>query len=217
MCAGEAEETLLTEYIGRGMGNKQITPPSTCAENKAPEREADPAVRQPPPQNKTPEAARYASKDLRRTHPICPRIGRGEIPALRIRGGPIGGRFQAPEPEGRSYRWAGAHITHLPSPLQCVFKGIVDSPTSASSSSGRARSRRGHRGIIRHSRSAAASCPTRSLPRKKENGGGREPFTFLRGIVLGGGGAWKERKPRETSRREGWDFVEAHVEEEEIS
>lgn len=107
---------------------------------------------------------------------------------------------------GRPLICRATFLTHLPSSLQRVFKGIVHSSTSTTASPGGARSRRGHRGIVRHTRSATASCPARCLPRKKENGGGREPFTFLRCIVLGEGGG-RAGEPRETWGGEGRDFI----------
>lgn len=98
-----------------------------------------------------------------------------------------------------------ARNTHLPGPLQRVFKSIIDCPATSSTSTGCSRRRRGHRRIIRHVSFATSYRPP-SLPRKKENGGGREPFTFLRRIVF------RERRrggrsyPRETSQKKTRDF-----------
>lgn len=76
---------------------------------------------------------------------------------------PAAPRPRPPGLETPLIRWSH---THLPSPLQRVFKGIVHSSSPAATSPGRARGRRGHRGIVRHglpgaAPAAAAVCQER--------------------------------------------------------
>lgn len=82
--------------------------------------------------------------------------GGAPAPHRRVRSALTVPAAPTPRPPGPGtslIRWSH---THLPSPLQRVFKGIVHSSSPTAASPRRARGRRGHRGIVRHGRPGAA-------------------------------------------------------------